>query len=225
MPLPPESLEDLPSAIPVFPLLGTILLPRAVLPLHVFEPRYLAMVDAVLGSTRMIGMVQPEGEGGQTGSPMGRTAPLCRVGCLGRINSFQEIDSGRYLIALTGIARFSPVRELRDDLAYRTFEVDYTPWRDDLVPGHGESDVDRDRLVEVMKAYLSGRRLTADWASIAKSGNEVLINALSVGSPFTPAEKQALVEAQTLEQRAATLITLGEMAIASGDDGSDKPLQ
>lgn len=222
----PEQLADLPQAIAVFPLLGAILLPRAILPLHIFEPRYLAMVDAALGGSRLIGMIQPDGEPGPTGSPMGRSSALCRVGCVGRINSFQEIDDGCYVIALSGIARFTPVRELRDELPYRTFEVDYGPWAHDLEPGFGEDEIDRDHLVDVLTKFLSGRRLQADWASIGKSGNEMLVNALSVASPFLPAEKQALLEAGTLAERAATLITLAEMALASGgDDGADKPLQ
>lgn len=223
----PEKLEDLPSVIPLFPLLGAILLPRAILPLHIFEPRYLAMVDAALGGDRMIGIIQPDGEAGPTGSPMGRSSPLCRVGCVGRINSFQEIDGGRYVIALSGVARFTPVRELHDERPYRTFEVDYGPWARDLEPGYGEDDIDRDRLVDVLTKFLTHRRLQADWAAIGKSGNEILVNALSVASPFVPAEKQALLEAGTLAQRAATLITLAEMELASsgGDDGADKPIQ
>ncbi len=225
MPSRPEKLEDLPHVIPVFPLTGAILLPRAILPLHIFEPRYLAMVDAALGGARMIGMIQPDGEGGPTGSPMARASTLCRVGCLGRISSFQEIDDGRYVIALSGVARFAPVRELRDELPFRNFEVDYAQWAHDLEPGAGEDDIDRDHLIDVLTRFLSGRRLAADWGSIAKSGNEMLVNALSVASPFVPAEKQALLEAGTLAQRAATLITLAEMALASGDDGSDTPLQ
>jgi uncharacterized protein len=217
------SVVDLPTRVPVFPLLGAILLPRAVLPLNIFEPRYLAMIDAALGQGRYVGIIQPEGaDGGPTGSPQGRTASLSRVGCVGRITSFQEAEGGRYLIALVGEARFKPVREVDLEQSYRTFEVDYSPWANDTVPGEGEDRVDRDRLLGVLKRYLADRIPNDDWAAILESGSESLVNALSVASTFSPPEKQALVEAATIKERAATLVTLAEMALAAGDNGAGK---
>jgi Lon protease-like protein len=212
------NVEDLPDAVPVFPLLGAMLLPRSVLPLHIFEPRYLAMVDAALSGTRMIGIIQPEGEGGPTGSPLARSAPLRRVGCIGRITSFQEVDGGRYMIVLTGVARFTPAGETATDLPFRSFRIDATAFADDLVTGHGEDDVDRDKLLDVFKRYLAARQMTTDWQAIAKSPSETLVNALSMAGPFAPSEKQALLEASSLKERARVLITLAEMALAAGGE-------
>ena len=213
--------SELPPAIPVFPLLGAVLLPRAVLPLHIFEPRYLAMIDAALAGARLIGIVQPAGEGGPTGSPFARDAGLRGVGCAGRITSFQEMQGGRYMIALTGVSRFALAGEVESTEPFRSFRVDWAPFADDLVAGHGQDAVDRDRLVEVMRRFLAARQLTADWRDIASAGNEMLVNALSVASPFAPAEKQALLEAPTTAARAKALLALAEMALAAGGDGGD----
>lgn len=210
--------EDLPATIPVFPLLGALLLPRALLPLHIFEPRYLAMVDAALSRERMIGIIQPEGEGGPTGSPLGRSAALRRVGCIGRLTSFQEVEGARYMIVLTGVARFTPVMETDADQPFRTFRIDAAPFAHDLVTGHGEEDVDRDRLLDVFKRYLAARQMTTDWQAIAKSTNETLVNALSMAGPFAPSEKQALLEAPSLKERARILVALAEMALAAGGE-------
>lgn len=218
----------LPSVIPVFPLVGATLLPRAMLPLHIFEPRYLAMIDAALAGARLVGMIQPAGEGGPTGSPVAREAGLRSVGCAGRITSFQEVQGGRYMIVLTGVSRFAPLEEVDTDRPFRSFRVDWARFADDLTPGHGEDEVDRDRLVDVMQRYLAARRMTADWREIGGAGSEMLVNALSVAAPFPPPEKQALVEALTTADRARTLIALAEMALAAGvadDDAGERKMQ
>jgi uncharacterized protein len=215
------TVDDLPGTLPVFPLMGALLLPRSLLPLHIFEPRYLAMVDAALAGPRLIGIIQPEGEGGPTGSPLARSATLRRVGCIGRITSFQEVEGGRYMIALMGVARFIPLREARDDQPFRSFDIDVQPFADDLIVGHGEEHVDRDTLLSVFKRYLAARQLTTDWQAITRSSSEALVNALSMAGPFAPSEKQALLEAGSLDQRAQILTTLAEMALAGGDGGSE----
>jgi Lon protease-like protein len=214
-----RSIDDLPPQIPVFPLRGCILLPRTLLPLNIFEPRYLAMLEDAIRGSRMIGMVQPVGDGGGTGSPLDRAAPLRSGGCAGRVTAFQELDDGRLTITLSGIARFILAGEEPTETAYRVFSVDYSSYPGDLERGHGEDEVDRDKVLDTLRRYLASRGLAADWSAIRKSSSEQLINSLAVASPFGCEEKQALLEARDLRQRAETLMTLAEMEIAGG--GSD----
>ncbi len=214
-----RSVNDLPAEIPVFPLGGAILLPRATMPLNIFEPRYIAMVDAALRGDRVIGIIQPLGDGGATGSPESPEAELNRVGCAGRLTAFQEQDDGRLLIVLTGLARFVPSIERNLETPYRVFHADYLEFGGDLVPGAGEADVDRDGLITVLKKFLESRQATADWKQILATGTEQLVNWLSIVSPFGPKEKQALLEAPNLKARAETLVTLAEMELASSGGG------
>ena len=217
--------DDLPRRIPVFPLHGCILLPRASLPLNIFEPRYLAMLDDVIRGDRIIGMIQPAGAGGETGSPTDRAAPLRAVGCAGRVTAFQELEDGRLLISLGGIARFAPLDEVQVSAPYRVFSVDYHRFAQDFVRGAGEDLVDRDRLVEVLGRYLAAHNLEADWRAVGRSSVEQLVNSLSIASPFGCSEKQALLEARDLQARAETLMTLAEMDLAAGDGGAGNTLQ
>lgn len=219
------SLGDLPGTLPVFPLVGAILLPRTTLPLNVFEPRYLQMIDDCLRGDRLVGIIQPVGEGGRTGSPESNDASLKAVGCAGRLRSFQELDDGRLLIGLGGIVRFRPRDEVTDDRSYRTFHADYTGFERDLNAGDGAESVDRPRLVDALRRFLAQRGLKADWSSIEKSETEQLVNGLSMASPFSPEERQALLEAPTLAARADMLVTLAEMEIASGETGGGRPVQ
>jgi Lon protease-like protein len=203
-------IEELPHVIPVFPLQACILLPRASLPLQIFEPRYLAMLDDIVGGNRIIGIIQPAGEGGETGSPLDRAAPL---------RSFQELENGRLLISLTGVARFELAGEVvAPAIPYRKFEVDYRKFADDFQPGLGEQQVDRNKLIDALRRYLEARGLEADWGVIAKSSTEQLVNSLSVASPFGVEEKQALLEARSLKARAETLVALAEIDLAGGGD-------
>jgi len=216
--------SDLPGEIPVFPLTGAILLPRATMPINVFEPRYLAMIDNAIASYRVIGIIQPQkAEPGQE-SPTERT-PLKRVGCAGRITAFQELDDGRVLISLTGIARFQIVREDETDEPYRICRVDYSQYENDLISGYGEEAVDRAALLDGLRIYMSANNLDADWDAISKAPTELLVNSLSVISPFGSEEKQALLEAQDLKLRAQTLSTLAQMELAGSDDTSGGQLQ
>ena len=209
-----RSVEDLPGAIPVFPLAGAILLPRGQLPLNIFEPRYLKMVDDALRGERIIGMVQPDGEEAILASQIaGKTPPLCAVGCAGRITSFAETGDGRIVITLTGISRFRIERELTAMTPYRQCEVNWDEFADDLVAGHGQDAVSRERLLEILKEYLETHELQADWRAIRLSSNETLVNSLCTISPYGPREKQALLEAKTLEDRNQMLIALTEKAL------------
>jgi Lon protease-like protein len=213
---------DLPPRLPVFPLRGAILLPRATLPLNVFEPRYLSMLDDVMAGARLIGVIQPTGlpdddEAGE--SPQGKSFGLRRVGCAGRVTSYQEVDDGRLMITLTGIMRFDVLDEAETQNPYRVMSVSYDRFAKDLSEGLGEEQVDREGLLRVLKEYLDANRLKADWTAIQRASSEVLINALSVMSPYGPEEKQALLEAVDLRTRAEVLVALAEFELASTGSG------
>ena len=212
--------EDIPEVIPVFPLSGALLLPRGQMPLNIFEPRYLAMVDAALAGERIIGMIQPEGDEDQ---PILRPT-LRRIGCAGRITSFSETGDGRYMITLTGIARFRTIEEVATGEPFRRFRVTARPFEVDFVAAAGEEDVDRKSLLATFRAYLDANDLEADWESVNGASNEALVNALSMISPYGPAEKQALLEAPDLKTRAETLVALTEIVLAR-DAGAHRSLQ
>jgi len=215
----------LPAEIPIFPLRGVILLPRSTLPLNVFEPRYLALVNDALSGDRIIGIIQPEGSEGEGESPLGRTVALRRFGGAGRLTAFQETDDNRMLVTLSGIARFEITAEAGTDLPYRICSVSYDRFAKDFERGAGEDDVDREKLLSVLKVYLDTNELSADWDSINRSANELLVNTLSMISPYGPEEKQALLEAGTLKERAEVLIALAEMELASSDSESGSTIQ
>src|SRR3954468_19861463 len=205
---------DLPQTLPVFPLSGALLLPRGALPLNVFEPRYLAMVDDAIAGTRLIGMIQPSEP-----EELSLRPPLSQVGCLGRITSFKESEDHRYQITLTGICRFRVAQELSTDRPYRQVAPDYSCFAGDLVL-NDDSELPRDRLLAALKNYLSRRDLKADWQSVMNAPPEHLVNALAMLCPFEPAEKQALLEAPGWNERVATLVALLEMAEARSFSGS-----
>jgi Lon protease-like protein len=213
---------DLPARIPVFPLRGAILLPRATLPLNIFEPRYLEMIDDVMSGARVIGILQPTlADDDDQESPVDKTAGLRSVGCAGRVTSYQELDDGRLIITLTGITRFESVGETETDKLYRIMSVSYDRFASDLTEGLGEEFVDRKNLLRVLKTYLEVNRLKTDWTTIQRASNEFLINALSVMCPYGPEEKQALLEAKDLRSRAEVLVALAEIDLASnGSSGS-----
>jgi uncharacterized protein len=215
---------DVPQRIAVFPLSRAVLLPRATLPLNIFEPRYLQMVDDVMSTSRVLGMVQPVNV--ETAeSPVSRTAPLRRVGCAGRITSYQELDDGRFLISLSGVARFEVLEEVELAKPYRVCTVSYERFVGDFTPGTGEDQVDREHLLAALKAYLNARGLKADWAAIAKTSTETLVNSLAMVNPYGAEEKQALLEAADLKTRAEMLVALAEMEIAAGSRDPGSTLQ
>lgn len=217
--------EDLPETIRVFPLRGVIMLPRATLPLNVFEPRYLALVNDVLGGDRLIGVVQPASGAGEEESPPDEGVELRRIGGAGRLTAFQETDDGRYLITLSGVARFAITGERETERPYRVCDIDWSDFAGDLVPGKGETEVDRDRLLRVLGEYLRINKLSADWDGINNSSNELLVNTLSMISPYGAEEKQALLEARNLKTRAEVLMALAEMELAGADSQSGSTLQ
>lgn len=220
-----RKVADMPKALPLFPLRGAILLPRASLTLNVFEPRYLALVDRALAGDRLIGVVQPAPEAGAAESPAGKNFPIRRVGCAGRISSFTENEDGRVVISLAGVARFAVADAIAGNAPFRTCRVDFAPYAQDFVGGHGEEDVDRPRLIATLRSYLTANNLHADWDRINNASNERLVNTLSILSPYGPEEKQALLEAPDLRTRAEALVALAEMELAARDDGSGTSLQ
>src|SRR3954463_1369862 len=180
---------DLPEIIPVFPLAVALLLPRGQMPLNIFEPRYLAMVDDSLrDGHRLIGMIQPDAA---HSSSEDRPA-LFRVGCVGRITQWAESGDGRYILELTGVSRFKVVEEVQALTAYRQCKVDYFPFVDDFTARKGEDEVDRENLLKVLADFLKANDLKDDWEGVESAPNEALVNALAMMSPFGPPEKQAM---------------------------------
>jgi Lon protease-like protein len=214
MPKPHRTLDDLPKTISIFPLAGALLLPRGALPLNVFEPRYLALVDDAIAAARIIGMIQPSEPEEHSLTPA-----LSQVGCLGRITSFKESEDHRYQITLTGVCRFRVAEELVVDTPYRQVLPDYSRFAGDLALNE-ESDLPRERLMAALKNYLARRDLKADWHSVMNAPPEHLVNALAMLCPFEPAEKQALLEAPGWNERVATLVALLEMSDARAISGS-----
>jgi Lon protease-like protein len=213
---------DLPPVIPVFPLPGALLLPRGQMPLNIFEPRYLAMVDDTLADRhRLIGMIQPD-----TAHPGPDEKPnLFKVGCVGRITQFAESGDGRYLLQLTGVSRFRVEEELTVSTAYRQCRVTFAPFVDDFIARKGEDDVDRKAVLAALNAFLDANNLKADWEGIENAPNEALVNALAMMSPYGPAEKQAFLEAPDLKSRAEILVAVTEIELAKKATGGETPLQ
>ena len=215
--------DALPDVIPVFPLPGALLLPRGQMPLNIFEPRYLAMIDDALRSPyRMIGMIQPDP------AHPGRDANkphLFNVGCIGRITQIAESGDGRYLIQLTGITRFRIEEELAVTTPYRQCRVTYQPFIDDFTARKGEDDVDRNALLRALTAFLKANNLKADWDGIENAPNEALVNALAMMSPYDVAEKQAMLEAPDLKTRAEILVAVTEIELAKSKTPGETPLQ
>jgi Lon protease-like protein len=206
--------SDLPQAIPVFPLDGAILLPGGELPLQVFEPRYLNMVDDAMAGDRMIGMIQTRA-GGERERPN-----LATVGCAGRITSFAETADGRYLITLTGICRFEVAEELAVRSPYRQVRARFERFADDVTDEEDPPPgIDRPRFAKALKRYLNRRELDIDWETASGAPLEALVTSLSMGLPFDAAEKQALLEAPGLKVRLEALTALLEIdAMHDGDD-------
>jgi Lon protease-like protein len=222
------SADSLPRCIPVFPLSGALLLPRAQLPLNIFEPRYLAMVDDALSGDRIIGIVQPE-DTPNTAPKSSRssiaTPSLFRTGCAGRLTAYTETSDDRMLITLTGIARFRIASEYPATRPYRSVEPDYAAFADDFVSNLGEEQVDRPALLKAFRDFLDAHNMGADWDEVAQATSESLVNAFSILSPFSPIEKQALLEAADLKARAEMLIALTEISLGAQAGGMGSQLQ
>ncbi len=212
---------DLPAVIPVFPLEVVLLLPHGQLPLNIFEPRYLNMVDDALAGDRMIGVIQT------VSGSASRGPNLARIGCLGRLSSFTETVDERYLITLTGLCRFAVVEELGVTTPYRQVRAAYAAFEDDLKPERDDDGFDRLRFLAALRAYLDRRGLSMDdWESPKTAPAESLVNGLAMMLPFDAGEKQALLEAATLAERREALIALMEIdAAADPRDDAPPPLQ
>lgn len=210
----------LPEVLPIFPLSGVVLLPQARLPLNIFEPRYLAMVEDALGHERMIGVIQPS----VPESPAQKVPPVYRVGCAGRITSFTETDDGRFLIALTGMCRFTVSEELPIERPWRRVRTDWTEFLDDLKPA-AETSIDRERLLTALQPYFREEGINLDRQVVENAPDDVLVSSLVMICPLEPNEKQALLEAPDLSARAELLTVLLEMACMQGQgegEGSAK---
>lgn len=203
--------RDLPGTIPVFPLPGALLLPRARLPLHIFEPRYLAMLDDTMKTPhRLIGMIQPREV------PGSEDTKLQTIGCAGRLTGFSETEDGRYMVTLSGVSRYKVVAEIEGFTPYRRCEVDWSPFSRDLGVAEKDTGFDRSGFMELLQRFFEEQGLSTDWESLREAEDELLINSLSMLCPFEPEDKQALLEAPSLETRRETLITLIEFALRGG---------
>ena len=201
------------------------MLPRAGLPLNIFEPRYLEMIDDAISGNRIIGIIQPKKPSDERQSLEANSIALKSIGCAGRITAFSETEDDHVLITLTGISRFQVTGEDETETPYRICQTGFASFADDLIQDLGSDDVDREHLLEVLKTYLEVHDLNADWQGIYRSSSEFLVNTLSVISPYGPEEKQALLEAADLKNRAEVLVALAEMDIASQDNESGTTLQ
>ncbi len=216
-----EGPDDCPAVVPLFPLGGALLLPRGQMPLNIFEPRYIAMIDDAIRTHRVIGIVQPEPESGRQAATPG----LLQVGCLGRITQFAETGDDRYILTLTGIARFRIAEELSVTTPYRQCRVGYDAYLIDFTARAGEEAVDRNALLKALRAFAKASELKIDWKGVNEAPNEALVNALSMMCPFGPREKQALLEAPTLKERAEVLVAITEIELARNGGDPETTLQ
>lgn len=213
-----ERPSELPTIIPIFPLAGALLLPRRPLPLSIFEPRYLAMVDDALGGERLIGIIQPShGEESSDLSP-----ELCAIGCVGRLTQFAETGDGRCFVTLTGVARFRLIEDTPASTPYRQARVDFSQFSSDFREGEGESAVDRPGLLTALRKFAEANQLKVDWDDIKEASNEALVNGLSMLSPYGSKEKQALLEASDLKARADMLVAITLMELARNENPSTR---
>ena len=211
---------DLPQTIPIFPLTGALLLPRARLPLHVFEPRYRAMIEACLATrSRLIGMVQPSSLPQNVAES--RERRLHSIGCAGRLTGFSETEDGRYLITLSGISRFRLLRETTDGTPFRTVEAGWDGFERDLGLPETDTGFHRPQFLQLLGRYFSSQKLSTDWDTLKEAEDELLINSLSMLCPFEPEDRQALLEAPSLSTRRETLVTLIEFALRGGSSSEE----
>jgi Lon protease-like protein len=224
--------RDLPDTIPLFPLPGALLLPRGRLPLHIFEPRYLAMLeDCMKTPARLIGMIQPRPmpgpavQGGKPANGAGKPARLHSIGCAGRLSAFSETDDGRYMITLTGVSRFRMIEEVEGFTPYRRARVEWDGFERDRGPAETDPGLNRRSFLDLLDRFFTNANLSTDWSSLREAEDELLINALSMLCPFEPEERQALLEAPSLDNRRETLVTLMEFSLRKPTDTGKDPIQ
>ena len=206
----PKNTNDFPKHIPLFPLSGVLLLPKSRLPLNIFEPRYLKMIEDVLATEhRLIGMIQPRPNKNTQDSNL----KFNNVGCAGRLISFTETEDSRYLITLSGVSRFNYVKNVDTFKPYINAEVEWDTFRDDGILETLPKSFNKDAFLEIISKYFTLTNLQTDWVSLKKADDELLINSLSILCPFENDEKQALLEAKTIKERVKILTTLMEMSI------------
>jgi uncharacterized protein len=210
---------DLPQHIALFPLAGALLLPRTDLPLNIFEPRYVLMIEEAMKASRIIGIIQPQ-EKAAAENPKLET-----VGCAGRITSYSETEDGRLLVTLTGVCRFSVIEEIETATPYRLAHVDYNGFAIDFVSETGARSVNREQLIKAFRQYLEANDMSADWNEVEAVSTEVLVNTLSLLAPYPARDKQALLEAPDLKSRADVLVALTEMALAKSATGPGRRMQ
>ena len=211
-------IRNLPEVIPIFPLDKCVLLPKAILPLNIFEPRYLEMIDDAMKKNKYVGIIQPS-------VSKRKKSDTERVGCLGKISTYVENDDGTLIIKLTGICRFNIIEEIENRAPYREMKVTYHAFNDDLLLDDNTDTIDREKLLNVISDYLNVNDLTTDWSVITDTDTEILINAFAMLSPFTAKEKQAMLEATNIENRSEILIALSEISIASRNNKKNNFIQ
>ena len=217
---PYRDISELPATIPVFPLEGVLLLPRTHLPLNIFEPRYIQMIDAALASSRLIGMIQPSA----SHSTIGSILEIESIGCLGRITQIAETGDGRYELVLSGITRFRVGAEEHGGTPFRRFHVSCGEFAADLTASDAQDAINRPKLMEMLGTFSERNGINLDWEAIQGTGNELLVNSLSMTMPFQPREKQALLEAPDLAARAEILVAMSELDMAQ-QSGTSTRLQ
>ena len=212
--------QALPKALPIFPLAGALLLPHSQLPLNIFESRYIQLIDDALGGSRLIGMIQPRDLSDQQHVP--DKAPLYDIGCIGRLSMFQEYEDGRYFVTLTGLKRFRMEEEVPTTTPYRMLKVNYAEF--DEVDAHAEPEfsADRDRFIQLIRSYIDTKDYSVNWELIEQTDTSTLVNAGATLAPWLPSEKQALLEAMTMQNRYDTLVALYEMAVAMAAGSAGK---
>lgn len=214
-----QDISDLPQQLPLFPLTGALLLPRVDLPLNVFEPRYVAMLEDAMSTHRMIGMIQP------LDAENDKKPKLQAIGCAGRITAYSEAEDGRLLITVTGVCRFTLGKELRVKKLYREATVDYCKFAADLISETGSANVNRSELVTAFRNYLEANSMTANWREVEAVSTEILVNTLSLLAPYAPRDKQALLEAPDLKSRADVLVALTELQLSRSGHSSRQRMQ
>lgn len=215
-----SAVDDLPDNIPVFPLPEVLLLPKGQLPLNIFEPRYLKMIDAALAGSRLIGMIQPVAGFSDLDHP-----ELSTVGTAGRITTYAETGDNRVLITLTGVSRFRTIKEIDTGNPFRRFAVDFAPFADDLIKNKEPGKIDRRQLLATLNAYVEAQDVTIDWDDVNEASDEALVNGLAMLSPYGLEEKQALLEAPDLKCRAELLVALTEVFLRGNDNSPGSQLQ
>lgn len=213
----PASIADLPEMLALFPLSRALLLPQTHRPLNIFEPRFVEMIDDCLAGNRLVGLIQPHNADEE--APRG-AVPLAGVGCIGRLVHFEEQEENRYFVILEGVCRFEPIEELTVATPYRQARISTQKFASDFMPDLGAEKIDRKRLITVLRDYADFAQIEVDWDDIEDTGTGELVNLAAMLSPYGAREKQALLEAPTLNERAETLIALAEMEMARARTGS-----